>query len=290
MNDSHEKKVTSDINVISVRDYGKDIKRRLEEVSVEEPIHIFVNKVHYASVFCTPSDQESLVVGNLMSEGLIHSLDEIARISVEERGVFQVQLQQNIEVSKRIELSASFKRLILSSCGSANLWPLPELVDRLSVPEVDDPTTFDSKMIIRGVTSLNKLATTYRRTHGVHAAALYDNQGTLIAFAEDIGRHNAVDKVIGLRCSEGKLFGGTMLASTGRLTGDMVLKAARMRIPLVASMAVAINSGIEIAEKTGVTLIGFVLGDRMTIYSFQERIVYDKKGNCRPRLHIERGA
>jgi len=89
-----------------------------------------------------------------------------------------------------------------------------------------------------------------------------------------VGRHNAVDKVVGIGALKRLDFEECFLASSGRLTGDIVLKLARMRVPAAASLAAAVSSGVEVAERTGVTLIGFVRGKRMNVYTYPERIVY----------------
>jgi formate dehydrogenase accessory protein FdhD len=94
-----------------------------------------------------------------------------------------------------------------------------------------------------------------------------------MAFAEDVGRHNAVDKVIGITSLVRTDFDHCFLALSGRLTGDIVFKAARVRIPIIASLAAAIDSGIEVAKRANLTLVGFVRGRRMNIYAFPERIV-----------------
>jgi formate dehydrogenase accessory protein FdhD len=119
---------------------------------------------------------------------------------------------------------------------------------------------------------LNTLAKTFRKTGAVHIAALYSATGELMTFSEDVGRHNAADKVIGTGALKESDFSKCFLASSGRLTGDIVLKAARMRIPIVASMAAVVDSGIDVAQRTGITLIGFVRGKRMNVYTHAERI------------------
>jgi len=106
----------------------------------------------------------------------------------------------------------------------------------------------------------------------VHSAALFQNE-SLVAFAEDIGRHNAVDKVIGIAALQKVDFSRCVLLSSGRQPANMVLKAARVGVPIVASIAGPVYSGIEAALKTGVTLVCFVRGERLNVYSFPERVL-----------------
>jgi formate dehydrogenase accessory protein FdhD len=122
------------------------------------------------------------------------------------------------------------------------------------------------------VNYLNSIAETFRKTGGVHVAAVYDADGNLLALAEDVGRHNAVDKVIGMASLKKTDFNECFLALSGRLTGDIALKAARIGIPIMASLAAAIDSGISVAEETHLTLAGFVRGKRINVYSFPERV------------------
>ena len=121
---------------------------------------------------------------------------------------------------------------------------------------------------------LNTIAKKFRETGGVHVAALYSMDGKLAALAEDVGRHNAVDKVIGAGVTKNIDFRDFFLTLSGRLAGDIALKAARMKIPLIASLSAAISSGLEAAQLTGITLIGFVRGKRMNVYTYPERIMF----------------
>jgi FdhD protein len=104
---------------------------------------------------------------------------------------------------------------------------------------------------------------------------LYTSEGKLITYAEDIGRHNAVDKVIGTVALKNIGFSDKFLASSGRLTGDIVLKAARVGIPVLASLSAAVSSGVEAARLTGLTLIGFVRGTRMNVFTHPERVILE---------------
>jgi formate dehydrogenase accessory protein FdhD len=157
--------------------------------------------------------------------------------------------------------------VILSACGSRSPYqPSARLT------KIKSNLTVQAETIQNCVNSLNFIAETFRKTGGVHAAAIYGRKGNLVAFAEDVGRHNAVDKVIGLAALNQTDFAECFLTLSGRLTGDIVLKAARLGLPLVASLAAAIDSGIATAKRAELTLVGFVRGKRLNVYTFPQRV------------------
>lgn len=251
------------------------IERRADYVAEEKPLHIFLNNTHYVTILCSPTLLKELATGYLLSEGVLKSVDEISEIQFEKDGKCHVQLQPRIDAEKRISISQPFTRLVLTACGSPDYWPLSKLIDRLGLRKLPLGFTTKADIVSESVRQLNTLAETFRKTGGVHIAAIYSADGELTAYAEDVGRHNAVDKVIGACVIKKVDFSQSFLASSGRLTGDIVLKAARMRIPIVASLAAAVDSGIEVAKRTGLTLIGFVRGSRMNVFTFAERIALD---------------
>jgi len=118
----------------------------------------------------------------------------------------------------------------------------------------------------------------FRATGGTHSAAIFED-GKLVAFAEDVGRRNAVNKVIGIAALRKINFSRSVLVSSGRQAADMVLKAARVGIPIITSIAAPLYSGVEVAKKTGITLICFARGQRMNVYSNPERIEVRLKSN-----------
>jgi len=250
------------------------IERRKDLVAEERPLHIFLNQTHYVSILCSPNKLKELAVGHLLSEGVLKSIDDIREIRLEKDGKCRVRLRPNVDAERRISVSQPFARLIVSSCGSPDYWPLSKLIDRLGLSKVPSGLTVEAKVVLESVRRLNKLAETFRRTGGVHVAALYSANGELKAVAEDVGRHNAVDKVVGMGVLKRLNFEDCFLASSGRLTGDIVLKSARMRIPIVASMTAATDSGVEAAQRTGLTLVGFARGKRMNVFTRPERIVF----------------
>lgn len=250
------------------------LERKKDFVAEETPLHIFLNQIHYATILCSPNQLKELAVGHLLSEGLLVSTDEIRETRLEKNGKCLVRLKPEIDVERRISISQPFARLIVSACGSPDYWPLSKLIDRIRLVRLNSGFTVEAKVILESVKRLNIVAENFRKTGGVHAAALCLGNGEFASLSEDVGRHNAVDKIIGVGAAKKLDFENLFLALSGRLTGDIVLKAARMRIPIVASMASAVNSGVEAAQLAGITLIGFVRGKRMNVYARPERIVF----------------
>ena len=250
------------------------IELKEDFVAEERPLHVFLNQTHYVTILCSPTNLKELAIGHLLSEGVLKSVDEIQELRLEKGEKCRLKLKPDIDVEKRVSVSQPFARLIVSACGSPDYWPLSKLIDRLELLKVPLGLSVRAEVISQSVKRLNTLADAFRKTGGVHIAALYTAEGKLVTFMEDVGRHNAVDKVVGVGALKRLDFEECFLASSGRLTGNIISKLARMRVPVVASLTAAVSSGIEVAERTGVTLIGFVRGKRMNVYTYPERIVY----------------
>jgi formate dehydrogenase accessory protein FdhD len=123
------------------------------------------------------------------------------------------------------------------------------------------------------VNQINSLAKGFKETGGLHDSAIVKADGTIVAFSEDVGRHNTVDKVIGQASLKNVDFSQCFMIITGRVPGDMIYKAAKVGLPIVASVAAVLNSGISSAEKANIALVGFVRGKRMNVYTGLERII-----------------
>jgi FdhD protein len=261
-----------EVKVTRLNVSSRTIEERQDFVAEETSIHIFLNKIHYGTILCSPSQLKELVVGHLLSEGLLKSTTEIEELLQRKDGNFLVKLKSGIDAKERISTSQRFARLVVSSCGSPTYWPLSEVIESLNIAKLNIMQTVDAEVVSQSAKKLNTIARQYRETGGVHVAALYSINGKLAALAEDVGRHNALDKVIGAGATVNLEFNDFFVALSGRLTGDIVLKAARMKIPLIASLAAAISSGLEAAQLTGVTLAGFVRGKRINVYTYPKRI------------------
>jgi len=264
-----------DIIVSRINVTDQTIQQRTDYIAEDTPIHIFLNKYHYGTILCSPDQIKEIVVGHLLSEGLLKSTNEIDELVIKKDGKCLVTLKPEIDAKTRISTSQRFARLIVSSCGTPNYRPLSEIIN--SLPPMDMTLTITANVLWESVKQLNFIAKKFRKTGGVHVAALYSTDGKLLALAEDVGRHNAVDKVIGIGATHNKDLSKHFLALSGRLTGDIVLKAARTKIPIIASVSAAISSGLETAKLTKISLIGFVRGKRMNVYTYPERIVFSNR-------------
>jgi FdhD protein len=251
-------------------DLSKGEKKRTKDLAAEEkPLHVFLNRVQYATILCTPSNLKELTVGHLFSEGIIRSIKEIKDVILKKgEEVCRVSLKDGIDLEKRLKLLKHTSRVIFSACGSTGPYQ-----SSLRLPKIESNLKVKAVTLLNSVNQLNSIAETYRKTGGVHVAAIFKSDGSLVAFAEDVGRHNAVDKTIGIGALSKIDFEQCFLALSGRLTGDIVTKAARAKLSVLGSLAAAIDSGIAIAKSVDLTLVGFVRGKRMNIYCSPERIV-----------------
>lgn len=262
-----------EIEIVRVNTTEGTKEQRNDMVAQENPLHVFLGQIHYVTILCSPSMLKEMAVGHLFSEGVLRSLDEVKEVCLEEGGRCVIRLKRGVDVEKRVSLSQPFARLIVTACGSADYWPLSKLVDRIKSVKIKTNAVVKAGTIVDCIKRLGSMSKVFRETGGVHVASLNTFDGKLVAFAEDVGRHNSVDKVIGAGVFWGVDFKRVFLAVSGRLSGDIVLKAGRMRVPVVASQAAALGSGVEVAERLGVCLVGFVRGNRMNVYVGSEHVV-----------------
>jgi FdhD protein len=237
-------------------------------VAEEKPLHLFVNTTYWATILCSPANLKEMAVGHLLSEGVLKSVEEIDEIILKEtESSCTVKLKPGVNVEDRVRLSRLHQRVITSACGSGS----PHQYTG-KTPRVESDLTVKAQVVFNCVNQLNFKAEVFRQTGGVHVAAIYKADGSPVALAEDVGRHNAVDKVIGMAALNKVDFGECFLALSGRMSGDVAFKAAKVGLPIVASLAAALSTGIALAEAANLTLVGFVRGKRMNIYTLPERI------------------
>jgi FdhD protein len=247
----------------------KTSKKTTDFIAEEKPLHLFVNSTYWATILCSPANLKEMAVGHLLSEGILKSTAEIDEVVLKEaENSCYVKLKAEVKVEDRIKLSRLHARVVTSACGGGSPYQYARKPSK-----VKSKLTVKAEVLFNSVNQLNFKAELFRKTGGVHAAAIYKADGSLIALAEDVGRHNAVDKAIGMAALKQIDFRQCFLALSGRLSGDVVFKAAKVGLPIVASLAAALSSGIEMAQLANLTLAGFVRGKRMNIYTFPERIL-----------------
>ena len=142
------------------------------------------------------------------------------------------------------------------------------------IPVVKSKLAIKAQVILDALAQMNVLATGFKETGGLHDSGIFMADGKIVAFSEDVGRHNTVDKVIGEASLKKADLSQCFMIITGRVPGDMIYKAAKVGLPIVASVAAVLNSGVSSAEKANIALLGFVRGSRMNIYTGCERIIF----------------
>ncbi len=227
-------------------------------VAVEKKIRISVNGESVISLYCSPVMVREFVVGVVHNEALISGEWCAERMTIE----YDDEIRVDIPSSGRVREG---ERIVTSGCGGGVSF------SRGEVEKVTDTATFEAGVIREMFRQFQHRSDAYKLTGGAHSAALTDGE-RILAFAEDIGRHNAVDKVIGYCLLENISFEGKIMLASGRLSSEIVGKCAVSRVPILVSRAAPTSLAIDIAEAAGITVVGFVRGDRMNVYTAKERI------------------
>lgn len=263
---------------LNITRINKQKKEELQDtVLIEESIDFFVNSEPLVNIICLPKDLKELTFGFLYSVGIIDSTNEVKEVKISElENTIFIELQNTSNFNFEDLNLNSVSRVIDTTCGITSPWK-KMIKSKLDEAKTKDKLWFKdlkikSNIIFSAIKAMQSETSLYRETGGCHGAAICDLIGNIITFKEDIGRHNAIDKVIGDMLLRGESFENTFLITTGRLTGDSVLKAIRANIPIIASISAPIESGIKLAFAYGMTLIGFSRGKRMNIYTHPDRI------------------
>lgn len=247
----------------------------------EAPLTIDVDGEELVTLLCTPSAQRELAIGFLFAEGLIGGYSDILEVSLDEaRGKVSVTTRSR----RRTAAELLGRRTLTSGCGRGSVfYSVNDVLDLSPLPAPDtgfggdaEPAggpAFDPEVLLRTMRRWQKETPLFATTGGAHAAALVDRNGQVLAPFEDIGRHNAVDKVIGFCLLSGLATSGRALLTTGRLSSEMVVKAVRARVPVVASRSAPTALACEFAQRLGVTLVGFARGARLNVYAHPGRLV-----------------
>ncbi len=239
---------------------------------------LYVNGEKWVTLLCTPCDLDALALGFLRTEGLIAALDDVADVAIREAGEVGVEIRLRREVT-----SLPLRPRLTSGCaGGVTFYDLAAARHRLNTGLRLTPAQVYDQM----GQMLGRAAEPYRTMGGFHTSALSDGRDLLL-IAHDVGRHNTFDKIAGLGLMRNIPTGGRILLTTGRISTEMLSKAASLGVPLVASRNSPTNLAVRLARAWGLTLAGYVRGRKMHLYSAPERLgVCPAETVCRNTVHL----
>ncbi|HEX5221317.1 MAG TPA: formate dehydrogenase accessory sulfurtransferase FdhD [Verrucomicrobiae bacterium] len=243
-------------------------------LAVEEPLEIRVRGRSIAVTMRTPGDDRELVAGFLFSEGVIRERRHLAdiapcRASPQPGNSLDVFLRSGMEVD-----FAQLTRHVFatSSCGLCGKASIDAVKQRF--PPITSSLSVSARTLLHLPDRMRRAQKAFAQTGGLHAAAIFDAKGKLIVLREDIGRHNAVDKVVGWGFLENKLqFDSHLLLVSGRASFEILQKALAARIPIVCAVSAPSSLAVRFAHESSQTLVGFLRGESMNVYTHRERVV-----------------
>jgi len=250
--------------ILRVTEQGRSEEEDI--ITAEFALTIILNNQELVTLLCSPTDLKYLAIGFLSSEGLIKNKDEIKKIVVDDqRGVVRVETEED----KGLESRLLFKRLITSGCGrGASFYSDADVKNQA---KVESRIRISAPQVFSLVKEFQHRSQVYKSTGGVHSAALCDTKSILV-FSEDIGRHNAIDKIFGECMLTDLPTEDRIIITSGRISSEILLKVARRNIPILISKSAPTNLGVRLATDLGVTLIGFARGKRMNVYTDSWRV------------------
>lgn len=258
---------------------GPDGGRRQERVAVEEPMEVRVNGAPFAVIMRTPGADRDLACGFLLAEDVVHGADEIGLVEycldADDEGRNNV-LNVTVlgDAVRRLDDRLSNRRQVMmtASCGLCGRRTIESLRSRVAT--VDGDWTVPASVVASMPGTLREVQKVFEATGGLHAAGLFDLEGHLLWMAEDVGRHNAVDKIAGRMLLEQRLpLSRTMLQVSGRTSFELVQKALLAGIPLIAAVSAPSSLAIDLAREAGITLCGFVRGETFNVYAHEDRVI-----------------
>ena len=252
---------------------------RPDTIAVEEPLEIRVGSDPLATTMRTPGDDFDLAIGHLLTEGLLHAADEVSTLmhctDVGEDGlptynVVEVALAPGAVLHRAPRERTESMTSACGVCGSASI---DDVRTRSRFAVADDPLVLDAGVIASLPDTLRAQQPVFERTGGVHAAGLATADGRFLAVREDVGRHNAVDKVVGAVARDrGLPFAATVLVVSARASFEIVQKAAMAGVPAVVAVGAPSSLAVELATEAGITLVAFTRPPRFSVYSRPDRL------------------
>jgi FdhD protein len=238
-----------------------------DEIACETPFTLFLNGTELLTTLCSPVDLDYLAAGILESEGLISCPGDILSMKIEEGGK-----AAHVEIASAVDSPQNpvFKPLIASGGGKgSSSYDLRRQMKGVC----DAGLTVSTGRIVELLENFLRRSSAYNNTHGVHSAALCDRRG-IVLFQDDIGRHNALDKIFGECLVKAIPLNEGIILTSGRISSEVLLKVARRRVPVLVSKAAPTDLGASLAQDTGITLLRVTKQGSVIAYSHPERIIH----------------
>jgi len=251
-----------------IRYQGGDFSEREDEVVTESPVTIKLNGEEYVTVVCTPNYIEDMIIGFLISEGIIASYENIDELWIQkDKGVAHVKTSQINPLYQTLYN----KRYVTSCCGKSRQG-FVFVNDAAKAKTLHDiHVTITPEECFHLMSTLQQSSTTFRQTGGVHNTALCDRNTVLIS-RMDIGRHNALDKIYGHCLRNNISVKGKIIAFSGRISSEILLKVSKIGCEIVLSKSAPTKLALQLAHDLGITVVGFIRNDSCNIYTHPERV------------------
>jgi FdhD protein len=262
------------VDVTTVREWRDgEVHQSLDYLVAEEPLEIRVNGSPLSVTMRTPGNDLELAAGFLLTEGIIDRGPQIERLEHPQGGpnaknVVEVQLAEDVEIDSAAQQRNFF---VASSCGICGKTSI-DAVRRRGMRPPNPAFQIAPEILCRLPDQLREAQGIFERTGGLHGAALFDREGKLIEVREDVGRHNAVDKLIGWAIMGGQSLEDRLMLVSGRGGFEIVQKALAAGIPLLASVSAPSSLAVQLARQMQLTLVGFLRGTRFVIYAGEQRL------------------
>jgi len=254
--------------IVLTRFDNGNIEEKEDDVVIEYPLTIYLNDEELVTLLCSPASLEFLVTGFLLSESIIKAKDEIKTIKIDRsKGIAYVKTNTPKDMAKYF----MGKRMITTGCGRGTIFY--NIYDSMNCGIINSDLKISYSKIILLMKEFASRSQTFQNTGGVHSAALSQGEEILF-FQEDVGRHNALDKVLGEAFMKDADFTRLLLLTSGRISSEMLLKAGKRRIPIVVSRSAPMDLALKMGTEMNMTIIGFARGQRMNVYTGRDRIIF----------------
>jgi len=250
-------------------------EHQADMLAVEEPVEIRVDDEPLTVTMRTPGDDIDLAAGFLFTEGLLGSLDEVHEIRLCDQNVAAVTVKPGrvLRYQQASPRGAARNFLMTSACGVCGKDSIEAIRVRSAFDVAADPVRVSPAVLAALPDRLRQAQRVFSRTGGLHAAGLFSPDGTLLTLREDVGRHNAVDKVAGWALRTGRLpLAGHILLVSGRASFELAQKAIMIGVPVLAAVSAPSSLAAALAEEGGLTLVGFLRGTTMNVYAGAQRV------------------